>query len=84
MGRFRMAASALSMAWVMVAAAADYVASGSGPYLREGPGSGYDAVRRLETREPVYIREKDGNWVRVRTGKGDTGWVRESEIRRTW
>lgn len=81
---FRTAAGALLISWVTVTTAADYVASGSRAYLREGPGVKYDAVRRLDPREPVHIGRKEDGWVRIRTDKGDSGWVRESGIRQTW
>lgn len=64
------------------AAAADYVASGSRPHLREGPGAFADAKGRLEAREPLSVIERDGRWVRVRTESGERGWVRASQIRR--
>jgi hypothetical protein len=77
-------AAVLLLAMSTGAVAADYVASGSRPYLREAPSSGADAKRRLDSREPVSIRDREGRWVRISTGRGDSGWVRASEIRRTW
>lgn len=62
--------------------AADYVASGSRPYLRSEPGAAGDSVGRLDAREPVAVIEREGRWARVETADGAQGWVRASQIRR--
>lgn len=61
--------------------AQQYVARGSEPYLRDGPGIRHDRVRRLERGEPVTLRGSENRWVEVRTERGESGWVRRSEIR---
>jgi hypothetical protein len=84
MQRLKSMAAILLLTLNTGAVAAEYVASGSRPYLREAPSSGADAKRRLDSREPVSIRDREGRWVRISTSRGDSGWVRASEIRRTW
>lgn len=59
-----------------------YVVSGASPFLRTGPGPGYDAVRRLTPGRRVSVGEHDGKWVHVRTRRGDSGWVRMSQLHR--
>jgi len=59
-----------------------YVVSGASPFLRTGPGPGYDAVRRLTPGRHVSVGERQGKWVHIHTPRGDSGWVRLSQLHR--
>lgn len=62
-------------------AAQEREASYSSPYLVTAPDAGAERIRRLETGERVDVTREQGRWVRVRTQSGESGWVRESQLR---
>jgi N-acetylmuramoyl-L-alanine amidase len=43
--------------------------------LREGPGTGYRILERLKPATPLEVLDREGEWVRVRTREGRTGFV---------
>jgi len=47
----------------------------SSNYLREGPGVYYKLTDILPSGEKVNVLEDNGKWSRVRTVKGDIGWI---------
>ncbi|OXM13871.1 N-acetylmuramoyl-L-alanine amidase [Paenibacillus herberti] len=49
--------------------------SGSGVRLRSGPGAGYAVIGSVSTGDLVKRLKKQGNWSRVTTESGQTGWM---------
>lgn len=49
--------------------------SGSRLMLRSGPGTGYRIVARLCNGKPLKYIKRSGNWYKVKTFNGYTGWV---------
>jgi hypothetical protein len=43
--------------------------------LREGPGTGHRILERLKPATPLEVLTREGNWIRVRTPEGKTGFV---------
>lgn len=43
--------------------------------VRSGPGTGYKVINKFYRDTAVYVLEKSGNWSRVKSFKGATGWV---------
>ena len=79
MTRRRALLACILMAFPAVAGAQPR-ASYSAPGMMEGPGIRYRLIRRLEPREPVRVHRRRDKWLEVTTGRGERGWVRESEI----
>jgi N-acetylmuramoyl-L-alanine amidase len=67
------------MLWLAAPAAAQtlYVAPSDAGYLnlRDGPGTRYDVVRRMDAGQPVRVLESQGRWARVRLSDGTEGWA---------
>ncbi len=52
-----------------------YVADTVEITLRTGPSSGHRVTKMISSDEPLEVLEEQENWLRVRTRKGDEGWV---------
>lgn len=50
-----------------------------GLHLYDGPGTDHDVIDAVCLYEPVYILERQGDWWRVFTEEGESGWVSSSE-----
>jgi len=47
-------------------------------HVRSGPGMGYRILFSIENGVPFKVLERKGNWVHVRHGDGDQGWIHKS------
>ncbi|MEK8032196.1 SH3 domain-containing protein [Ideonella sp. DXS29W] len=56
-----------------------------GPYLdmRSGPGRGYPIFYAAEREEWVVIELRHTDWFKVRTSRGQAGWVSREQMRQT-
>lgn len=54
--------------------------TGSNVNMRNGPGSNYRVVGRLDKGQKVSYLGKSGAWYKVKTSKGGTAWVSSSYI----
>lgn len=52
--------------------------------LRAGPGLGYKVLQRLESNQSLHLVARQGNWLRVRTLAGRTGFVRRDMVSDLW
>ena len=43
--------------------------------VRSGPGTSFKVINKLNRNTACYVLEKSGNWSRIRTFRGATGWV---------
>lgn len=43
--------------------------------IRGGPGTGYQVIGSLKAQDSVTVLSRQGEWVRIRTSGGETGWV---------
>ena len=43
--------------------------------LRKGPGTGYKRIGRLPYGTAFTVKDSSGNWYKIRTLNGETGWV---------
>jgi uncharacterized protein YgiM (DUF1202 family) len=55
------------------------------PYIEmhTGPGSGYPIFHVADQGEMLEIQKRHTDWFRVRTQRGETGWVRAEQLART-
>jgi cell wall-associated NlpC family hydrolase len=44
-------------------------------YLRQGPGTAFDALGKLGARSQLTLIARHGDWFKVQTAKGTVGWV---------
>ena len=54
---------------------------GSNLNLRTGPGTGYGIITSLRNGRPVKLIKKSGNWYKVKTMGGTTGWVSKKYLK---
>jgi SH3-like domain-containing protein len=50
--------------------------------VRAGPGRGAQRLFRVDKGEPVTVIEQRGQWVRISTSSGPSGWVRRGDLTR--
>jgi SH3-like domain-containing protein len=50
--------------------------------VRAGPGRGAQRLFRVDEGERVAVIEQRGDWVRISTGNGPSGWVRRGDLTR--
>jgi SH3 domain protein len=48
--------------------------------LREGKGAEFKVIKALRTDTPVEVIEEDGQYARVRTEKGEEGWLQKQYL----
>ena len=65
----------LTLSAVIVCAQTQYVSDELVITLREGQGSQYKIIKMLKTGTPLEIIEESDPYLKVRTEKGDEGWV---------
>lgn len=53
---------------------------GSKLNLRSGPGTGNRVVGKIPGGTPLEVLERNGEWAKVRTPDGQTGWVHEDYL----
>ncbi|WP_106478492.1 TIGR04211 family SH3 domain-containing protein [Phytohalomonas tamaricis] len=49
-------------------------------YVRSGPTDGYRIVGTVDAGEKVTLLETQGDYSRIRSGSGDTVWIRSDEL----
>jgi N-acetylmuramoyl-L-alanine amidase len=69
------AGQAVSNASTAPAAIGQAVVKGTTLNLRSGPGTSYKQTGRLSQGAVLQVLEKSGDWYRVKTSAGATGWV---------
>ena len=50
-------------------------------YLRTGPGTDYRIITSLSYGKPLKLIRKSGNWYKVKTLGGTTGWVAKKYVK---
>jgi len=56
------------------------VSVGGATELRQAPAAQAAEIFRLSPGAPVRVRERYGEWLRVETGEGRTGWVEAANL----
>lgn len=51
--------------------------------IRQGPGTSYDILWRVEKYYPVIVKERKGDWVKFEDFEKDQGWIHESLLNST-
>jgi hypothetical protein len=62
-----------------------YQAVVADPYveLRTGPGQGYPVFHVVDRGQSIAVEKRRTDWFRVRTDRGQSGWVRIEQLQRT-
>lgn len=51
--------------------------------MRSGPGTGYSVVRKLARNTAFVVLDSSGNWYKIKTLSGYTGWVSKTYAKKT-
>ena len=62
----------------LVAGAERMAVSSAIANIRNGPGTNFDVIWKVERYYPVVVLEKKGDWYKIQDFEGDTGWLHNS------
>jgi SH3-like domain-containing protein len=48
--------------------------------IRSGPGTQHDIVFKAERGVPFQVVKRQGDWIQIRSGAGDEGWIHKNLV----
>jgi SH3-like domain-containing protein len=48
--------------------------------VRSGPGTGHEAIWKVEKYHPIQVIRRSGEWIHFQDYEGDKGWIHQSVV----